>query len=397
MSTHDTPSGAPVTLPELTDESMDRIENAVFADIARERDTARARRVRRGRIWMAGGAAAAIIAIAAFIAPSVGSLVSGSSGASSEETAVSPAVEQAPPDQAGGSSSGAEPGIAEDAAVAEGDRSALTESSAGAATQDAADGRDIITTASATVEVDDATVAARTIANAAVAHGGYVESLSLGTDGDVPVTDSSGAVYDSWTYPVPSDSWITVRIPSDQLNDVVDQLSDVGEVTASSVNRQDVTTQTIDLEARIEAAQASVDRLTALMAQATSVADLIAAESALSERQAMLESYQQQLEMLEDQVAMSSLTVTLIPEVEAVEADPAGFGDGLAAGWNGLIAALNGIVVALGFMIPWLVVAAVVGFIVWGIVRFVRRRRQARRTDATPPRASGVEEPPRSE
>jgi hypothetical protein len=163
---------------------------------------------------------------------------------------------------------------------------------------------------------------------------------------------------------------------------VVDELSDVGEVTASAINRQDVTEQTVDLRARIEAAQASVDRLLDLMTEATTTADLIAAEAALSERQALLESYEQQLEMLEGQVAMSSLTVTLTPVVETVEADPAGFADGLVAGWNGLVATLNGIVIALGFLLPWLAVAAVAALVVWAIVRWVRGRRERKRADA---------------
>ncbi|MFZ8393369.1 DUF4349 domain-containing protein, partial [Staphylococcus aureus] len=56
-------------------------------------------------------------------------------------------------------------------------------------------------------------------------------------------------------------------------------------------------------------------------------------------------------------------------------ADPAGFGDGLVAGWNGLIATLNGVVIGLGFLLPWIVVAAVVVLIVWGVRRIVRKRR----------------------
>jgi N-methylhydantoinase B/oxoprolinase/acetone carboxylase alpha subunit len=186
-------------------------------------------------------------------------------------------------------------------------------------------------------------------------------------------------VYDtSMPYPYPPDgAWITVRVPAEGLQSLVDQLSGLGEVTASTINRQDVTEVTLDLEARVTAAQASVDRLTQLMAQAGSVADLIAAEAALAERQATLESYQQQLKYYDDQVAMSTLTVTLTQPVETVEADPAGFGDGLAAGWNGLVATLNGIVIAVGFLIPWIAVLAVLGLIVWGIVRLVRRNRGA--------------------
>ncbi len=82
---------------------------------------------------------------------------------------------------------------------------------------------------------------------------------------------------------------------------------------------------------------------------------------------------------------MSTLTVTLQPRtVEPVEADPAGFGDGLAAGWNGLVATLNGIVVALGFLLPWIVVALAIAAAIWGIRVLVRRRRSSRTTPSSP-------------
>ncbi|WP_426319849.1 DUF4349 domain-containing protein [Microbacterium sp. E-13] len=383
-------------LPELSAQRIDEIEDALFADIAAERGRQSARRRRRGRLWIAGGAAAAVIAVAAVIAPSVGTIVGGAGGAS-DESAVAPL---APADSGAGSSSsdsavtdGRESGpltVAPDAATGETDGGAAVVGGAAEAN------RDIISTASATVSVDEVDAAARAIANSAVAHGGYVESMSIGSDGTVyPVSPADGGVtYDSMPYPYPKPTdgaWITVRVPADQLQGVVDELADVGEVTATNLSRQDVTQQTVDLEARIDAAQASVDRLTELMGQAQSVADLIAAEAALSERQALLESYQQQLEMLDDQVAMSTLSVTVVPNVEPVTADPAGFGDGLAAGWNGLVATLNGIVIAIGFLLPWLAVAAVAALVVWGVVRLVRGRR-SRRTDAATRAAASVDD-----
>lgn len=382
MSTQQ-PTGAPPELPELSAERVDEIEEALFADIARERSSRHVRSARRGRIWLTGGAAAAVIAVAAIIAPSVVPMVSGGAGGSSDESAVAP---DAPVDS--DDVSGADSGVASTEESGGKGTESVTDPGAAVMNDGATAERDIITSASATVSVDDVAVAARTIGYAAVAHEGYVESMSIGTNGEVyPVDPESGVAYDTVPYPYsPDGAWITVRVPSDQLPEMIDELSDVGEVTASSINRQDVTEQTVDLRARIEAAQASVDRLLDLMAEASSVTDLIAAEAALSERQALLESYQQQLEMLEDQVAMSSLTVTLTPEVETVEADPAGFADGLVAGWNGLVATLNGIVIALGFLIPWLVVIALAGLIVWGIVRLVRRRRAVGRADAATPR-----------
>lgn len=354
-------------LPELSPARIDEIEDSLFADIARDRSASRAR---RGKVWLGAGAAAAVIVVAAVIAPSVGSLVT---GAGDSGLAGGTTGELAPDAGIGTEEYGspAESGVTDGGGV----DTSRTDSD-----------RSIITTASATVVVEDPAAAARAVGNAAVARGGYVESLNIGSTGEVLPAGPDGGVSSDMIYPYPpplEGAWITVRVPADELPAAIEELSDVGEVTASTVNRQDVTEQTVDLQARVDASQASVDRLTELLGQATSVADLLAAESALAERQAMLESYQQQLESLEGLVELSSLSVTLTPETEPVSADPAGFGDGIAAGWDGLVATLNGIVVALGFLLPWLAVLGVTALIVWGIVRLVRRSRQPSRTEDT--------------
>lgn len=348
-------------LPELDETAIDRIENEVFAGIRSDRALAAGRARRRRKGWYIGGAAAAVVLVAAITAPAIVNIVS-PSGAST--VAVTDEAREMLP---------AQPFDATAPQMLDGATTAEAESAAGA---DAVAGRDVIATATATVEVPDAAEAVDAIGDAAVARGGYVESVTL--NGASTAAPDAG-VTEGMSMPVyPQGEWITVRVPSAELTEVIDELADVGDVLSSSVNRFDVTEQTVDLEARLAAAQASVARLTELMGQAGSVGDLIAAEQALSERQAMLESYQQQLTSLESQIAMSSLTVTLTPRSERVTADPAGFGDGLMAGWNGLVATLNGIVVALGFLLPWLLVAGVAALVVWVAVRLVRRRRGTR-------------------
>lgn len=365
-----------IELPELSDAAVSRIERDVFAGIRHEREDAARRASRRRRTgWMTTGAAAAVIVVAAVIAPTVTGLVSGGSGvAFSTDSAVAPA---SGPVVLGGDEESARSGDLSGVAI---DGSSLE----GAIAPEAADpmaGREVIASARATVQVEDAASAAEAIGAAAVSRGGYVESMTLAGSGVISQeqrTTGDGIVIDPMPYYPMDGNWVTVRVPADELPELIASLSEYGEVQASAIDRVDVTEQAVDLRARIDAAQASVDRLTELMGQAGSVADLIAAESALSERQAMLESYQQQLASLENQVALSSLTVTLVEPVASVDADPAGFGDGLAAGWNGLIATVNGIVIALGFLLPWLVIVGAVVLAVWGIRRVVTRRRSRR-------------------
>ncbi|MDU0368310.1 DUF4349 domain-containing protein [Microbacterium sp. KSW4-17] len=351
------------TLPTLPADRVDAIETAVFGRIADERD--RRRRRRRG-VWTGVGAAAAVVVMAAVVGPSLGT-TSGVSGSSTAVGAADRAPESGTTDQSAQGFAGAGAGSAP---VAPDQSGAGIRSEASAST--ATPGREIVATGSSTVAVDDIGTAIEAIGDTATAAGGYVESSQLG-DGGVAMP-LEGAT----TGATLSSGWITVRVPADSLTGVMDGLGDVGEVTATSVTRSDVTDQAIDLRARVAAGEASVARLTELMAQAGSVSDLIAAESALAERQAQLDSDRQVLQSLSSQVAMSSLSVQLTARTASVAADPAGFGDGLSAGWNGLVAMLNGAVIGLGFLLPWIAVAAIAAAVVWGARRIVRRRRAAR-------------------
>ncbi|MDN8547671.1 DUF4349 domain-containing protein [Microbacterium sp. NM3R9] len=351
-------------LPILEERRIDEMEHALFAEIARERaerterDAAAAARRRRRRrtAWLTSGAAAAVLVAGIAVAPHLTTSM-GSAGSAGSAAPALPAD--------GGITAEELAPFAQDAGGAE------ATSREGAV--DAPAAREVVATASATVAVADTQRAAQQIADAATAAGGYVASLSVDGSAAQPAPDAASR-------PAPAGTaWVQVRVPAANLEDVVAGLADVGDVESSQVSREDVTTQTTDLRARVAAGRASVDRLTALMSQAGSVADLIAAESALAERQADLESLEQQLAALESQVALSSLSVQLEAPAEAVDADPAGFADGLAAGWNGLVAAMNGVIVGLGFALPWLAVLAIAGLLVRLVLATVRRGR-ARRT-----------------
>lgn len=365
-----------IDLPEIGDDKIADIERALFAQITEERrgtavdrlaeaERGRARAVRHGRIWMGATAAAAVVAVAAIIAPQLMTGGAGANTVASEPFSVPEGVRLG----AGSSSTTDTAGGAADVAV-DGTAPAAPGSSAT---------REIIATANAAVVVDDPTAAIASITSTATAAGGYVESMSIDDRRSAAPTGAQDVPPDMTVapYPQPAGAWISVRIPADTLTDTLAGLSGLGEVTSSQVDRRDVTTESVDLRARVGALQASVDRLTELLGQSTSTADLIAAESALSQRQSELDSLKQQLSYLDDQVAMSTLTVSLTEPAPAQTANPAGFGDGLAAGWNGLVASLNGLVIGLGFLVPWLAVAAVIVLVVW-LIRRARRSRSGR-------------------
>lgn len=359
-------------LPELTDAAVARIEAAVFDDIAAERPRqvpAAAGPRNRRRRWLTAAGIAAAFVIGVLVTPPILTAVGGSATSTAEgggmvvtEESRSGATEQGAPSTATDTAESAP--MADDSAVAD---------------------REIIATATATVEVKDIADAADAIGALAESRGGYVESTEIGRN--IAVDDTSAPA------PAPADSgygWISIRVPSADLPAVIDELAESGDVVSSSISQQDVTSTAIDLRARIDATRASVERLSELMSQTGSVAELIEAEVALTERQGQLESYEQQLASLEDQVAMSSLTVQLTRTAAATTADPAGFSDGLFAGWNGLVASMNALVIAVGFILPWLALGGLVLLIVW-IVRRSRRSRRAAATRASANSSSNVD------
>ncbi|OZB49874.1 MAG: hypothetical protein B7X40_04415 [Cellulomonas sp. 14-74-6] len=178
---------------------------------------------------------------------------------------------------------------------------------------------------------------------------------------------------------------LTVRVPAAQLEKTVQTLRGLGDVTSFTLQATDVTGTTEDLDARIDAARLSVARMQDLMSKATTTADLISTEQALSERQAALEQLQAQRAVLADQVALSTLRVVLTSpgEAPAPRIQLHSFADGWSAGLKALGAVARGALVALGVVGPWLLLAALVA-VAAGAARRLLRTRHGVRT--MPPR-----------
>lgn len=218
--------------------------------------------------------------------------------------------------------------------------------------------REVVTTAWIRLEVEDPRVRAAEVVAIVGAAGGRVDQRSEqpGT-GD---TDSAAQ--------------LTVRVPADALQGVLDKIEGLGTVEDLTMDATDVTTQAIDLDARIRSLQTSVERLLEIIAQTQNAEDLINAENALAQRQADLESYTSQRASLTEQVALSTVTVYLSQAPQG-QTPASGFVGGLQRGWESLLAALQAGVVALGVTLPWLAFLALLALAVVLLVRAVKGRK----------------------
>jgi hypothetical protein len=153
-------------------------------------------------------------------------------------------------------------------------------------------GRDIIFTAEMTVAVTD------------VATAGEQASLAIGNLG--------GFLFGQHTTGSPSPtSVLTFKVQPEDFQAALVALGSIGEVRNQNVTASDVTERVVDLESRIATATVSVERLRALLLEATDIEAIVALESELLVRETELETLRGSLRTLQDQVALATIVLTL--------------------------------------------------------------------------------------
>ncbi|OXM53265.1 DUF4349 domain-containing protein [Amycolatopsis alba] len=168
---------------------------------------------------------------------------------------------------------------------------------------------------------------------------------------------------------------INVVVPSERLDGVLDQLGKLGKQIRREVTATDVTEQMVDVDSRLATQRASVERIRALLARATSVSEISSVESELTSREAELESLLKRRESLAGSVAMSTISLQVKAETVAAaeEESRSGFFGGLTGGWDAFLTFGGGLLTVLGAMAPFLLVFGVpAAALVW----WLRKRRR---------------------
>lgn len=226
----------------------------------------------------------------------------------------------------------------------------------------------VISTVDVTLQAAHPDEAAEQVADVAKKLGGSVESLSIyRASGDSPAGSN-----------------LTVRVSPDKLDEAIAQFAEIGELTSQTRSAQDVTTEYVDLEARIEALETSVKRLNDLMAGAETTSDLIEAEGALTQRQQELDGLRAQFKALDGQVSEATIWVSIVAPSVLPGGGPSNFWEGIVAGVSSLFAAGSGALVLLGVALPWLAIAAIVTTGIIAITR-ARKSRRSRAEQPVPP------------
>ncbi|MFT4283215.1 MAG: DUF4349 domain-containing protein [Protaetiibacter sp.] len=234
----------------------------------------------------------------------------------------------------------------------------------------------LVITGTVTITAEDPIAAAEKATAIALAAGGRVDARTeyAPRDGDA------------------GSATLTLRVPATAVEDVRGRFTELGSVDETDFETVSVGERQRDLDSRITTLRTSIARYTTWLADADTTADLIALESAISDRQSELESLEAQQRALADQVAMSTITVTLRSEALAPPPEgPTSFWEGLVAGWTAFAGFWAAVAVGLGVALPWLVLLVIVMTVVVVVARRAGRARPAPAPAVRP--ASGDDAP----
>lgn len=168
-----------------------------------------------------------------------------------------------------------------------------------------------------------------------------------------------------------------LRIPERRFDRAIADIRDLAtRVRFQQITGDDVTAEFIDFQARLRILQARRALLFDLFQDADTTDEILRLSGQLDEVQLRIEQIQGQLRFLNDQVAESTLRVSIqeqnAPAVTgATGVDNPDLGSSFDLAVQGFLRIVGAVIVGIGYLIPITAIAALVWMAVW----FVRRRR----------------------
>ena len=247
-----------------------------------------------------------------------------------------------------------------------------------------ASGRKLIRTVYLSLQTTEFDSVLSNLASKTTELGGYIENSSV---------SGNSYYYQSTRY-----ASYTIRIPSAKLDQFVEVVKELGNVTHKNESVEDVTLRYVDVESRKKALETEQERLMELLSNAENMEDLLAIEDKLSEVRYELENYGSQLRMLDNQIDYSTVNVD-IDEVDRVtETGEKGFfeeikdrfGDSLYVVGRGIRSFAIGFIGSLPIILVWAVIIVVIVIIVRSIFKKRNKRKEKKAVEETKPEKSST-------
>ncbi len=213
------------------------------------------------------------------------------------------------------------------------------------------DNRKIILNASIEMETQGFEDTCTALEKAVKEAGGYIASTTA---------SQLGTQYDR-------DASYELRVPTKKYSDFLSSISGAGTVVRKSESTEDITSQYVDVEARLKSLKLQEERLYAMMEQAGELETLLAIQNQLTEVQYQIESYTSQQNTYNDLIEYATVNV-YVAEVNRVTQQPKTFSERISAAftssWYNFWEGCKNFAVAAVGVLPFIILvaaAAVIG------------------------------------
>ncbi len=157
------------------------------------------------------------------------------------------------------------------------------------------------------------------------------------------------------------DGNMIIRVPSQNFDKILEALMSESVYTNSkNITAEDVTSQFVDIEARLKTKKEVELRYTALLREAKKVSDILEVENNLRTIREEIESQEGQLKYLKDQVSYSTINLSIYQKLDYSPEPELGFfskiTEAFVNGWRGLISFFVGLVSIWPFAIIFSVI-----------------------------------------
>ena len=182
---------------------------------------------------------------------------------------------------------------------------------------------------------------------------------------------------------------MTLRVPSDSLEEALERLQALAtDVHYLNIDRQDVTDQYSDLDARLRNLRATETELLALLTEVrerpnAKVEDILAVHRNLTQIREEIETLQGRKNLLDNQIGFSTVRVELIPDSinRPIVEEPWSANGPVRNALRALVATLQGLLTALIwaflYLTPLLLVVLIpLAILIWLVRIWVGRRRK---------------------
>lgn len=168
---------------------------------------------------------------------------------------------------------------------------------------------------------------------------------------------------------------ITLRVPQNVLEDTLEDLAKLGTVSHRNITAEDVGDRLVDLQARLNNLQRTEANLQKIMDRAGSIKDVLSVSQELSRVREPIEQIQAQLKSLQNQVAYSTITLSLEAAV-ASSSPQTSVTSEMQETWNSSTHSLQRLGVGLIKMAIWFMVYSpvfvILGIAIYSLIRWRR-------------------------